>query len=102
MDNGFSRHCPVCLDFFQGGISGQCPDFPLSPWTMSRESMDNVQRVYGQCPGSDCGQCSLSPWTLSVVCVGSLDIVQSIYGHYPDFPLIVNVQGVLGQCPGSP
>ena len=39
-------------------IHGQCP---LSPWTMSSESMDNVhwvhfQWVYGHCP--------LSPWTM--------------------------------------
>ena len=41
------------------GKSGQCQgdwtgQYPLSPWTMTTESMDNVQGVHGfsrHCPG---------------------------------------------------
>ena len=37
-------HCPVwvgSLDFVHS-INGHCPDYPLIPWTMSRESMDSL------------------------------------------------------------
>ena len=40
MDN-LSSLCGRALDFVQS-IHGHCPDFPLIPWTMSRESMDSV------------------------------------------------------------
>ena len=53
-------HC--ILDFVHG-LSGQSlwtlsslPELPglcpLNPWTMTSESMSNVQGVHGQCPGS--------------------------------------------------
>ena len=51
--HGFNGHCPVCLDIVQS-ISGQSPDFQLSPWIMSIESMDawtlsRLQVDTGQC-----------------------------------------------------
>ena len=48
---------------------GQCP---LSPWTMSTQSMGNVHSVHGQCP--------LRPWTMSAE---SMDIVHSVHGLFP-------------------
>ena len=93
-DHGFSGHCPVCLDVVQG-ISGQCPYFPPSPWTMSRESMDIVQGESGECP--------LSPWALSSL--------SGLPGLCPEYPWTLirlstnsmeNVQGVHGHCPGRP
>ena len=67
-----------------------------TPWTLSRVSMDNVQTVlwvHGQCPLSpwtmstesmDIVQSGWSHWTLST---DSLDFVQSIHGHCSDCPL---------------
>ena len=94
--NGFSGHCPVRPDFVQD-ISGQCPHFPLSPWILSRKSMDIVQGDSGQCP-----VCPLSPWTLSSL--------SGLPGLCPEYPWTLsrlstdsmdNVQGVHGHCPGS-
>ena len=46
--------------------------YPLSPWTLSTQSMDNVHSVHGQCP--------LRPWTMSTK---SMDNVHSIHGLFP-------------------
>ena len=84
--HGFSGHCPVCLDIVQG-ISGQCPHLPLSPWTLSRESMDIV-------PG-DTGQCPLSPWTLSSL--------SGLPGLCPEYPWTLSRLSTDSMdCPGSP
>ena len=133
MDNvqgahGFSGHCQVCPDFVQG-ISGQCPHFPLSPWTLSRESMDIVQGESGQCPLSpstlsslsglpglcpeyprtlsrlstdsmDNVHCPGSPWTLSRKPMDSVDILQS--GTPPSGPSFIQILALLLQyfkCP---
>ena len=42
-------------------VHGQCP---LSPWTMSTQSMDSVHSVHGQCPLRPWTM-SLNPWTMS-------------------------------------
>ena len=77
------------------GVHGQCPDCPLSPWTMSTEWMDNVHWIHGHCP----------------VWLVSLDFVHGLTGLCPQYPWtlsrlstesMVNVHWVHGQCPGSP
>ena len=91
--NGFSGYCPVRLDFVQG-ISKYCPHFPLSPWTLSRESTDIAQGDCGQCPLSPLTLSSVSglpglcpeyiyPWTLSRLSTDSMDNVQGVHGHCP-------------------
>ena len=47
MDSGQSPWTLSSLLYF-----GHCPDCPLNPWTISTESMGNVQGFQGQCPGS--------------------------------------------------
>ena len=102
MDNvqsvhGLSGHCLVHLDSlaFVQGVHGQCPDCPLSPWTMSTESMENVHWIHGHCP----------------VWLVSLDFVHRLTGLCPEYPWtlsrlstesMVNVHWVYGQCPGNP
>ena len=100
MDNvqgahGFSGHCPVCLHIVQG-ISGQCQHLPLSPWTLSSESIRIVQGDTEQCPLSPWTLSSLSgllglypeyPWTLSRLSTDSMDIIQGAHGfsgHFTD------------------
>ena len=61
------RHNNKCL----AGVL-ECEQCPLSPWTMTTQSMGSVHSVHGQCP--------LSPWTMSTE---SMDIVHSVHGLFP-------------------
>ena len=105
MDNvqsvhGLSGHCPVRLDSlaFVQGVHGRCPDCPLSPWTMSTESMDNVHWIHGHCPvwlvsldfvHGFTRPCPEYPWTLSRLSTESMvnvhesmDNVQGVHWVY--------------------
>ena len=68
---GVFGHCPWTLSGWSIGtrVHGQ---YPLSPWTMSTESMDIVHSVHGQCP--------LSPWTMFTE---TMDNVHWIHGQCP-------------------
>ena len=61
-------------------VHGQCP---LSPWTLSTESMDNIHWVHGHCP--------LNPWTLSTE---SMDNVHQIHGQCPPNPWTMSTQSL--------
>ena len=83
-----------------------------SDWTLSSQSMDNVQSVHGlsgHCPvhldfiqgvHGQCPDCPLSPWTMSTE---SMDIVQSGWSHWTlSMDSLDFVQSIHRYCPDCP
>ena len=69
-------------------MCGQCPRNPLNVWTMSMESMDNVQGTVDIVDGIF----PASPWNVWTMSLESMECVDNVHG----------IHGMCGQCPWNP